>query len=152
MSLSILQDWWWTGKPGMVHSMGLQRVGHGWATEMNWSPIFLKRSPVCLILSFSSILLYCWLKKAFLTLFAILWNSAFSWIYLSLSPLPFVSLLSSGICKLSSDNHFAFLHFSFFGMVLVTTSYTMLQTSIHNSSDTLSTKSNPLNVFVTPTV
>ena len=23
--------WWWTGKPGMVQSVGLQRVGHDWA-------------------------------------------------------------------------------------------------------------------------
>ena len=37
------------------------------------------------------------------------------------SPSPFISLLSSAICKASSDNHFAFLHF--FGMVLVTASY-----------------------------
>ena len=22
--------WWWTGKPGMLQSMGLQRVGHNW--------------------------------------------------------------------------------------------------------------------------
>ena len=26
MSLSKLQEWWWTGKPGMLQSMGLQRV------------------------------------------------------------------------------------------------------------------------------
>ena len=38
-------------------------------------------------------------------------NSAFSWLYISLSPLLFTSLLSSTICKDSSDNHFAFLHF-----------------------------------------
>ena len=25
--------WWRTGKPGMLQSMGLQRVGHDWATE-----------------------------------------------------------------------------------------------------------------------
>ena len=25
--------WWWTGKPGMVQSMGSQRVGHYWATK-----------------------------------------------------------------------------------------------------------------------
>ena len=25
--------WWRTGKPGMLQSMGLQRVGHNWATE-----------------------------------------------------------------------------------------------------------------------
>ena len=27
---------WWTGKPGMLQSMGLQRVGHNWVTELNW--------------------------------------------------------------------------------------------------------------------
>ena len=27
---------WWTGKPGMLQSIGLQRVGHDWATELNW--------------------------------------------------------------------------------------------------------------------
>ena len=30
------RSWWWTGKPGMVQSMGSQRVGHDWATELNW--------------------------------------------------------------------------------------------------------------------
>ena len=29
------RSWWWTGRPGMLQSMGLQRVGHGWATELN---------------------------------------------------------------------------------------------------------------------
>ena len=28
--------WWWTGKPGVLQSMGSQRVGHNWATELNW--------------------------------------------------------------------------------------------------------------------
>ena len=27
-------SWRWTGKPGVLHSMGLQRVGHDWATEL----------------------------------------------------------------------------------------------------------------------
>ena len=27
------RKWWRTGKPGMLQSMGLQRVGHDWATE-----------------------------------------------------------------------------------------------------------------------
>ena len=27
------RSWWWTGKLGMLQSMGLQRVGHGWATD-----------------------------------------------------------------------------------------------------------------------
>ena len=29
------RSWWWTGKPGMLQSMGLQRVGFDWATEPN---------------------------------------------------------------------------------------------------------------------
>ena len=27
------QSWWWTEKPGMLQSMGSQRVGHDWVTE-----------------------------------------------------------------------------------------------------------------------
>ena len=34
MSLSKLWSWWWTGKPGVLQSMGSQRVGHNWATEL----------------------------------------------------------------------------------------------------------------------
>ena len=29
-------SWWWTGEPGMLQSMGSQRVRHDWATELNW--------------------------------------------------------------------------------------------------------------------
>ena len=29
------KSWWWTGKPGVLQSMGLQRVGHNWATELS---------------------------------------------------------------------------------------------------------------------
>ena len=35
MSLSKLQEWQWTGRPGVLQSMGSQRVGHDWATELN---------------------------------------------------------------------------------------------------------------------
>ena len=30
-------SWWWTGRPGVLQSMGLQRVRHDWATELNWT-------------------------------------------------------------------------------------------------------------------
>ena len=30
------RSWWWTGKPGMLPSVGSQRIGHDWATELNW--------------------------------------------------------------------------------------------------------------------
>ena len=29
-------SWWWTGRPGVLQFMGLQRVGHDWLTELNW--------------------------------------------------------------------------------------------------------------------
>ena len=32
-------SWWWTGRPGMLQSMGSQRVGHDWATEINWTEL-----------------------------------------------------------------------------------------------------------------
>ena len=56
----------------------------------------------------------------------------------SFSLLPFMSLLFIAICKASSGNHFAFLHFFFSGMVLIPASCTMSQTSVHSSSGTLS--------------
>ena len=34
--------WWWTGKPGVLHSMGSQRVGHDWGTELAQ---FIKLAP-----------------------------------------------------------------------------------------------------------
>ena len=42
MSLSRSQSWWWTGRPGVLWSVGLWRVGHNWATELNWTDIWLK--------------------------------------------------------------------------------------------------------------
>ena len=158
-----------------------------------------------------------------MSLLAILWNSAFTWVCLSFSPLPFASLLSSiicevkllshvrlfvtpwtvahqappslgfsrqeywsglpfpspgdlpnpgieprspafqaevltsgppgkPICKASSNNHFVFLHLFFLGIALISASCTMSQTSVHSSSDTLSIRSNLLNLFVTSTI
>ena len=34
LSLSKLWELWWTGKPDMLQSMGSQRVGYDWATEL----------------------------------------------------------------------------------------------------------------------
>ena len=98
------------------------------------SQIFLKRFLVFPILLFSSISLHCLFKKALLSLLAVLWNSALTWVYLSFSPLPFASFLSSAICKASSGNHFAFLHFFPFEMVLVTASSAVLSYSIVTDS------------------
>jgi len=56
---------------------------------------FLEETSSLSVLLFSSISLHPSLRKAFLSLLAILWNPAFKWIYLSFSPLPLTSLFFS---------------------------------------------------------
>ena len=34
-------SWWWTEKPGVLQSMGSQRVGHNWVTELNWHSLYI---------------------------------------------------------------------------------------------------------------
>ena len=79
-------------------------------------------------LSHSNVFLYFFAlitEEGFLISPCYSWNSAFKWPYLSFSPLPFTSLLFIGICKASSDSHFAFLHFFFLVMVLIHACCTM---------------------------
>ena len=53
-------SWWWTGRPGMLQFMGSQRVGHDWATELNWTDLCFLYSDlvfflaVCVILPLES--------------------------------------------------------------------------------------------------
>ena len=37
MGLGDLWELWWTGRPGVLQFLGLQRVRHHWATELNWN-------------------------------------------------------------------------------------------------------------------
>ena len=30
-------SWWWSGRPGVLQFMELERVGHDWVTELNWT-------------------------------------------------------------------------------------------------------------------
>ena len=104
----------------------------GWNVPLI-SLIFLERSLVFLILLLSSISLHCSLQNAYISLLFFGTLHSVGCIF------PFLLcllLLSSSICKGSSDNHFAFLHFFFFEMVLVTASCTVLQISVHSSSGT----------------
>ena len=39
-------SWWWTGRPGVLRFMGLQRVGHYWLTELNWTDRHQERTTV----------------------------------------------------------------------------------------------------------
>ena len=91
-----------------VHIISVLYCAHLWMKYSLGISNFLKTSLVFPILLFSSISLRWLLWKAFLSLLAILWNSAFKWVYHSFSPLPLASLLFSAICKASSDYIFPF--------------------------------------------
>ena len=96
----------------MKHSLGISN--------------FIQEISVFLILLFSSIYFTDhWGRLSFL---AALWSSAFRWVCICFSPLPF-----SAICKVSSDNHIAVLHFFFLGMVLIVIFCTVVQTCTHIS-------------------
>ena len=47
-------SWWWTGRPGMLRFMGLQRVGHDWVTELNWTGKFKIMYVACLLFLWDS--------------------------------------------------------------------------------------------------
>ena len=32
-------NWWWTGRPGVLQSMGSHRAWHDWATELKWTEL-----------------------------------------------------------------------------------------------------------------
>ena len=42
-------SWWWTGRPGVLQFMGSQRVGHNWATELNWIMSKVEHLFMCLL-------------------------------------------------------------------------------------------------------
>ena len=108
------------------------------------SPVFLKRYLVFPLLLFFSLSLRCSLK-VFLSLLAILWNSAVSWIYLSRLFFPKLFVKPHRTTTLPSCISFSLGWFA-------SASYTILRTSVHSSSGTLFTRSNPLNLFVTSSV
>ena len=104
------------------------------------------------ILLFLSISLHYSFKKAFPSLLAILWNSAFMWVYLSLPPLLFAFLLSSAACEASlATTLLSYVSFSLGWL------WSMLPIQCEETlslvfSGTLSATSIPLNLFTTYTV
>ena len=47
-------SWWWTGRLGMLRFMGSQRVGHNWATELNWIIYVEQKSRECVCMKSES--------------------------------------------------------------------------------------------------
>ena len=100
------------------------------------------------ISSLSYFIVFLYLRKAFLSLLAILWNSAFKWVYLSFYPL----LLFFSSLFVRSPQTAILFSFFFLGMALIHVSCTISRTSAHSSSGTLSMRSSPLNLVLTSTV
>ena len=47
------RSWLWTGRPGVLRFMGSQRVGHNWATELNWTELMFVFTHLVVKLSWS---------------------------------------------------------------------------------------------------
>ena len=47
------RSWYWTGKPGVLQSMGSQRVGHNWVTKLNAFFILTKDSSCTVPITFA---------------------------------------------------------------------------------------------------
>ena len=106
-------SWWWTGKPGVLQSMGSQRVGHDWVTELNWRKT--------LDLEFIELLRCGFRVLSNLEIFYPLFNCIF--FYLHLPPLgsPLICVLS---CLNLSQVHWSSVHFfPFFFLFLCFTFY-----------------------------
>ena len=82
-------------------------------------------------------------QECFLLL-AILWNSTFSWVYLSFLLCFSLLFFSQLLARPPQTNHFAFLHFFFLGDDFGHHLLYVLRASVHRASGTLSTRSNPL--------
>ena len=58
------RSWWWTGRPGMLQSMGVQRVRHSWATELteykqgNGETNFFKERTISVMLESGAIVMF----------------------------------------------------------------------------------------------
>ena len=58
------RSWWWTGRPGVLQFMGSQRVGHDWATELNWTEFHSIFSYLCIeAYSYYIMLYFTFLEK-----------------------------------------------------------------------------------------
>ena len=112
--------------------------------------IFLKRPLIFSILLFPSTSLHWWLRKAFLSLLAVLWNSTFNGYIFSFFLCFLLLFFSQLFVRPSQTTIIPFCFFFFLRMVLITVTCTMSRTSVHSTLGTLSIWSNPLNHLSLP--
>ena len=136
MSLSKLWELWWTGRPGMLKSMELQRVGHDWATEL---------IDLLAVQGTLKSLLQCHSSKA-----SILWCSAFfivqlSHPYMTTGKATFL-IFSKWPWKLLRNSHSSsYIFFNFLIICLVLTCFHLLCLALCRSFQ--SRYSNPWEMF-----
>ena len=110
-------SWWWTGRPGVLQSLGSQRIGHDWATELNWTEPHLALSfSFCIYIAIPELLttsLFTFFLLFFPFIFKIL---KYLFIYLPVLGLshstqdPWSSLWHAGYSSLTRDQTQEFLH------------------------------------------
>ena len=109
----------------------------------------MKRSLVFPILLFSSISLHWSVRKAFLSLLAFLWSSAFRWVYFSFLISFLLLFFSQLFVRPPQTTILPFCIYFSLGWSWSPPPITVSQTSVHSSSGTLLIRSNPLNILVT---
>ena len=57
--------WWWTGRPGVLQSMGSQTAGHDWVTELKWTLTSILSSSIIALYPCISLYCYIWDKSLF---------------------------------------------------------------------------------------
>ena len=93
-------SWWLTGRPGVLVVMGSQRVGHDWATELNWTEPNLpeKRLLLCSLSEGYILLQRLWMKGERLKQWCGGWENEHMWDSGSV----FVFFFFSWVCRISS--------------------------------------------------
>ena len=107
------RSWWWTGRPGTLRFMGLQRVGHDWVTELNWILSFeilgfLPIQPILDSLGHQNIhqTLLC-LPLSFWFIFE--GTVLLSWLTLHSHPTPALGLLPTNVAQSKAQKQSSFL-------------------------------------------
>ena len=99
-------SWWWTGRPGVLRFMGSQRVGHDWATELNWTEFTLIHGPN--IPGSYAILLFTTLDFTSITDHIHNWVLFLFWLHLFILFGVMSSLISSSILGTYQPGEFIF--------------------------------------------
>ena len=63
-------SWWWTGRPGVLRFMCLQRIRHDWATELNY---FIQNNAfwdLSMLLYMSVVSFSCWVVFCYIPIFS----------------------------------------------------------------------------------